>query len=72
MTPLQRWEGFNAWLSFLHDLKFLAKLGLSGLLLILAVNWFTGAVSPAVAVVGKGLIADAFHAVVNVFEKAKP
>ncbi len=72
MTPLQRWERLNSWLGLLTDIKVLLKLTLAAVLLMLAVNWFTEAVSPAVAVVGKGLISDAFHAVVNVFEQAEP
>ncbi len=71
-APLERHERFTGWIGLLTDIKALVKFGLGGLFLMLAVNWFTEAVSPAVAVVGKGLIADAFHAVVNVFEKAKP
>lgn len=72
MTPLERWERFNAWLSLVTDIRALVKFGLGGLFLMLAVNLFAENLSPMVAVVGKGLIADAFHAVVNVFEKAKP
>ncbi len=72
LNPLERHERFTGWLSLLLDLKVLLKLTLAALLMTLAVTWIAEALSPAVVVVGKGLIADAFHAVVNVFEKAKP
>ncbi len=71
-APLERHERFTGWIGLLTDLKALAKFGLAGLLAMLAVNWFAESLSPAVVVVGKGLISDAFHAVLSVFEKAKP
>lgn len=71
-APLERHERFNGWLSLLTDIRALVKFGLGGLFLMIAVNLFTENLSPMVWIVGKGVIADAFHAVVNVFEKAKP
>lgn len=72
LNPLERHERFIGWLGLLTDIRALVKFSLGGLLLMLAVNWFAESLSPAVVVVGKGLITDAFHAVVNVFEEAKP